>query len=115
MWDNSFEINDVKTFELEQFVKLDVRPDHITLLYLYDHQIRSKIIDDSQVLEGKSIAPIQLKFETDQTKKGGTEKSRLDYWYNHTFYAYGVQTVISTAGTQTLKRRVFFINKITHP
>jgi hypothetical protein len=115
LWDNSFEINDVKTFELEQFVKLDVRPDHITLLYLYDHQIRSKIIDDSQVLEGKSIAPIQLKFETDQTKKGGTEKSRLDYWYNHTFYAYGVQTVISTAGTQTLKRRVFFINKITHP
>jgi len=115
LWDNSFEINDVKTMELEQFVKLDVRPDHITLLYLFDHQIRSKIIDDDQVLEGKSIDPIRLKFETDQTKKGGTEKSRLDYWYDHTFYAYGVQTVTNAGDGMPLKRRVFFINKITHP
>jgi hypothetical protein len=115
LWDNSFEINDVRTFELEQFVKLDVRPDHITLLYLYDHQIRSKIINDNEVLEGKSIDPIKLKFETDQTKKGGTEKSRLDYWYDHNFYAYGVQTVTSTEGLAPFKRRVFFINKITHP
>jgi hypothetical protein len=115
LWDNSFEINDVRTFELEQFVKLDVRPDHITLLYLFDHQIRSKIINDNEVVEGKSIDPIRLRLETDQVKKGGTEKSRLDYWYDHTFYAYGVQTVNNLAARVPLKRRVFFINKVTHP
>jgi len=115
LWDNSFEINDVKTFDLEQFVKLDVRPDHITLLYLFDHQIRSKIINDNQVLEGKSIDPIKLRFAADQVKKGGTEKSRLDYWYGHNFYAYGVQTVINLGSEASLKRRVFFINRITHP
>lgn len=115
LWDNSFEINDVRTFELEQFVKLDVRPDHITLLYLYDHQFRSKIIADNQVVEGKSVDPIRLKFDTDEARKGSTEKSRLDYWYDHNFYACGVQTLISAAGELPLKKRVFFINRLSHP
>jgi hypothetical protein len=35
-WDNSFEINDVKTFTLEQFVKLEVQEDKIALLYPFD-------------------------------------------------------------------------------
>ena len=115
LWDNSFEINDVKTFELEQFVKLDVREDHITLLYFYDQKIRSKIINDNQVIEGKSIEPIQLKFETDRVKKTGTESTKLGYWYLHHFYATGIQTVSSNADGVNQLRRVFFINKLTHP
>jgi hypothetical protein len=115
LWDNSFEINDVKTFELEQFVKLDVQPDHITLLYLFDQKIRTKIINDNEVVEGKSIEPIAQKFDTDVIKKGGTTNSRLDYWYGHQFMASGVQTISYSVDGVGLKRTVFFVNKVSHP
>lgn len=115
LWDNSFEINDVRTFELEQFVKLDVRDDHITLLYLYDQKIRTKIINDNQVIEGKANAPIQLRFDTDRVGKGATENAKLDYWYNHNFLASGIQTVSFAIDGASFKRRVFFVNKVSHP
>ena len=113
LWDNSFEINDVRTFELEQFVKLDRQQDRLAMIYLYNHQIRSKIIQDNKVVEGKSIEPIKLKLENDFIRKGDIEKSKLDYWYDQYFYASGVQKISNTKqGSVQLKRRVFFINKI---
>lgn len=115
LWDNSFEINDVRTFDLEQFVKLDVRDDHITLLYLYDHKIRTKIIDNDEVIEGKSNAPIQLRFDTDVAGKGSTQNTKLDYWFGHNFLASGIQTVSYSIDGMRLKRRVFFVNKVSHP
>lgn len=115
LWDNSFEINDVRTFELEQFVKLDVRDDHISLLYLFDQKIRTKIINDNQVIEGKSIESIQLKYDSDRIKKGGTEGTKLRYWFDHHFYASGVQNISSNASGINQVRRVFFINKVTPP
>jgi hypothetical protein len=115
LWDNSFEINDVRTFDLEQFVKLDVRKDHITLLYLYDQKIRTKIINDNEVIEGKANAPIQLRFDTDVAGKGSTESTKLDYWYDHKFLASGIQTISYSMDGMHLKRRVFFVNKVSHP
>ena len=115
LWDNSFEINDVKTFELDQFVKLDVRADHITLLYLYDQKIRTKIINNNEVVEGKANAPIQMRFDTDAAVKGATKNTKLDYWYNHNFLASGLQTISYSVDGMNLKRRVFFVNKVSHP
>ena len=109
LWDNSFEINDVRTFTLEQFVKLEVQKDRIALLYLFENELRSKIIQDDQVLEGKTFEPIRTK--TDEiVKKDETELSKLDYWYQDFFYAYGIQEITNPG---TGKRRVFFINKIS--
>lgn len=110
-WDNSFEINDVKTFTLEQFVKLEADDDKIALLYLFENELRSKIIKDNQVLEGKSSAPIKTPIENEVIKKEDTDIAKLDYWYKDYFYAFGVQEVVNpTAG----KRRVFFINKVSY-
>ena len=109
LWDNSFEINDVRTFTLEQFVKLEVQGDRIALLYLFENELRSKIIQDDQVLEGKTFEPIRTK--TDEiVKKEETALSKLDYWYQDFFYAYGIQEITNPG---TGKRRVFFINKIS--
>jgi hypothetical protein len=55
IWDNSFEINDVKTYTLEQFVKLEVLPDRLALMYVFENHIRTKIIKDDLVLEGKTV------------------------------------------------------------
>lgn len=110
LWDNSFEINDVRTFTLEQFVKLEVQEDRIALLYLFENELRSKIIQDNEVLEGKTFEPIKTIRENEVVKKEETELSKLDYWYQNFFYAYGIQEITNPG---TGKRRVFFINKIS--
>jgi hypothetical protein len=111
LWDNSFEINDVKTFTLEQFVKLEVQKDKIALLYLFENQIRTKIIKGNEVLEGKASEPIQTKVENDVIKNHSTDLNHLEYWYNQYFYAYGIQEISNPNSGQ---RRVFFINKVSY-
>lgn len=114
-WDNSFEINDVKTFELQQLVKIAPGDNRIVLLYFYDNLIRSKIIKDDQVLEGKMADPVKSKFETDVVKEKDTESSMLDYWYTQHFFASGVQKVRNRlTGNESGYRKVFFINKLKY-
>jgi len=111
LWDNSFEINDVRTFTLEQFVKLEVIGDKIALLYLFENELRTKIIINNEVLEGKTFEPIKTREDDEIVNKDQNDRNRLDYWYSDFFYAYGVQE-ITTPGVG--KRRVFFINKIKY-
>jgi hypothetical protein len=113
LWDNSFEINDARTFTLEQFVKLEMQDDKIALLYLFDNAIRTKIIQNSQVVEGKSTDPIQISSENEIVKRNHTNKSRLEYWYKDYLFAYGVQELETKVKSKVSSaRRVFFINKI---
>jgi hypothetical protein len=109
VWDNSFEINDVKTFTLEQFVKLEIQSDKILLLYLFEDELRSKIIKGNQVLEGKSSEPIRGNMPNDLIGREERSENKLEYWYQKFFYASGVQEIINP---QSGRRRVFYISKI---
>ena len=115
IWDNSFEINDVKTFTLEQFVKLEVLPDRLALMYLFENDIRTKIIQDDKVLEGKTIDPIRTFRDNEVVKNERNEKNKLEYWYNNYLYAYGVQEIVSGTRNNSFRRRVFFINRVHYP
>jgi len=116
IWDNSFEIEDVISFSLDQYVKASFTEEGIVLLYLYDNQIRSKIIRGSEVVEGKKFDDLKLTFEDDQvnnylsTKVGGLEK-----WYGDTFVAFGVQRIknLKDSGVE-LNRKVFYVNKVEY-
>jgi hypothetical protein len=114
-WDNSFEINGVKTFELDQFVKLQIRGPQVALLYMYGNEIRGKIVDDNDVTEAKTYDPILLRFNDDRVPPNGTEVSRLDYWFGQTLFTSGVQRIQNLRDSDVLThRRVFFINKIRY-
>lgn len=115
LWDNSFEINDVVSFELEQFVQASVEDDKIILLYVYEDKIRSKIIKGNEVLEGKELNDVMLKFSADRAVEDKTDIQGLQKWYNDTFYIYGTQQIVNTteAGAK-LRRDVFFINKVVY-
>lgn len=115
LWDNSFEINDVTSYQLKQFVHTDPRKDSIVLLYNYENVIRSKIIEGDEVVEGKSFSDINLKFEDDEVKNNDSEFGGLDKWYDHVFFAYGVQRIknLKDVGVK-LNRKVFFINKVIY-
>jgi hypothetical protein len=115
LWDNSFEINDVKTFTLEQFVKLEVLPDRLALMYLFENHIRTKIIKDDVVLEGKTKDPIRTFNKNDTLKPEKNHVNKLEYWYKNYLYAYGVQDVVAHSDSASEKRKVFFINKIHYP
>jgi len=114
-WDNSFEINDVKTMELQQFVKISPANNRIVLLYIFDNLIRSKIIKDNQVLEGKTEDVIESGYKKQAFKERDIESSKLDYWFTDHFFASGIQRVKIPISTKTeIYRRVFFINKLKY-
>jgi hypothetical protein len=114
-WDNSFEINDVRTMNLEQFVKIHPKRDKVSLLYLFDNVIRSKVIHGSEVLEGKSYDALSSSSPEDFVRERDTQQTKLDYWYGDVFYASGIQN-IRRKNDQSggVARRVFFINKIAY-
>ena len=116
LWDNSFQIEDVTSFTLKQFVHADVTDDGIALLYLYDDEIRSKIIQGSDVIEGKSISELKLSNKDDKVSStnssfiGGLEK-----WYDDQFIAYGIQKIKNLRDMDVkMNRRVFYINKVAY-
>jgi hypothetical protein len=112
LWDNSFEINDIKSFTLEQFVKLNVQDDKIALVYMYKNQIRTKIIKDDQVLEGKTSDPIKTFRDNETISKESRNKGNLEYWYGDFLVAHGTQEIVSK-DNENYSRRVFYINKVT--
>jgi hypothetical protein len=114
-WDNSFEINDVRTMQLEQFVKIHPEKDKISLLYLFDNVIRTKVIKDTDIIEGKSYNPLSTGLPDDFVKDRDTQQAKLEYWYGDVFYATGIQNVRNKHDDgANIARRVFFINKIAH-
>ena len=77
LYDNSFEINDVLTTQLDQLVNINVQDEKIILLYTYENVIRSKIIQGDEVLEGKSFNEIALAFEEDIVSNNNSEMGGL--------------------------------------
>jgi len=116
VWDNTFEMNDVKTFDIIQYVKLAPRGEQLGLLYLYENEVRSKTINQNQVLKEKSKQPLKLKYDSDNVKEKKTVTSFLEYWYSPYFLAWGIQEVShSNTGNDFSDRTVLFINKIKYP
>jgi hypothetical protein len=116
VWDNSFEINDVKSMQLEQFVKIQPEDNRIVLLYLFENALRSKIIKNSDVLEGKTIDNLSQEQVISKRKSRvkDIDNTKLDHWYNQYFFAYGNQVAGLDRGLAEAKQKVFFINKITY-
>jgi hypothetical protein len=115
LWDNSFEINDVLSLSLNEFVKVDVQDDKIVLLYIYENLLRAKIIKDGEIVEGKSFDPIALKFQSDEVKDTNKHMEGMDNWFDGNFYAYGVQDIKNLKDKDVkLNRKVFYINKIQY-
>ncbi len=116
LWDNSFEIEDVLSYSLDQFVHASFTNRGIVLLYLYDNKIRSKIIEGAEVVEGKKFDDLKLTFDDDKMNSYSSNKiGGLEKWYDNVFIAYGVQRIknLKDSGVK-LNRKVFYINKISY-
>lgn len=115
IWDNSFEVNDIITSRLDQYVKIQAQGDKIYLQYVFENEIRSKIIKDSKIVEGAASNEVRLKFEDDILRNTEFESSNLDYWYDDKLFVYGIQQIRNYSKTpRDYNRRVFFINKVNY-
>jgi hypothetical protein len=115
IWDNSFEINDVTSYTLEQFVQVSLSDEQMALVYMYENEIRTKIIQGNDVVEGKTFNELELSFEDDIVDYTRSEYGGLEKWYDGYLYAYGVQKIKNTKGERVRsEREVFFINKIVY-
>jgi len=112
LWDNSFEINDVKVFNLAQFVRLEPGDDQISLLYLHDNLLRSKVIRDSNVIEGKTLDPIKTLSDWEPVTLRKASDNSLQYWYGEFLFAAGYQTIVNNQSPGKPTQKVFFINKL---
>jgi len=115
LWDNSFEINDVESYNLQQFVNVTIAGDEVVLLYTFENVIRSKIIKSDEIVEGKTFNDVKLTFEDDEVKTNDKEIGGLAEWYPGSFYTYGIQDIKNLKDERVkLNRKVFFINKVVY-
>lgn len=113
LWDNSFEIKDILSMKLQQFVHANMLGNKINMLYVFDDAIRSKVVKGSEVIEGKEIIDVKLKYEHDEVSKGNTSIAGLERWYGNYYLAFGTQTIRNIEDPKIKPRRnVFFVNKV---
>lgn len=114
MWDHSFKIGDINVFSLVENVKVSLIDDLIVLLYIEDNEIRTKVVRQDEILEGKTFNPIRLSSETDELRSRYSSIEVLQEWYDDVLIAYGEQNVGTAGRGMGSSRKIFYINKITY-
>ena len=115
IWDNSFEIEDVTSYTLDQYVQISLSNEEMALLYMYENEIRTKVIEGNDVVEGKTFNELKLSFDDDIVEQEESEYGGLEKWYDGKLFAYGTQKIKNMAGDGIRSdREVFFINKILY-
>lgn len=115
IWDQTFKIEDIQTYSLEENVVVSASGDRVILMYLEENEIRSKVVEGNDIVEGRTFNPVKLAFETDEVKSRDPSVEGLKKWYGETLFAYGEQRIKnpSAVAGQTY-RKVFYINKIQY-
>lgn len=109
LWDNSFEIWNILSFNLSERVKVLIDGDDIMLAYSNEGEIASKIIRGNKVIEGKEYTKIESKYNND--KLITDYNSDMEHWYGNYFISYGYQKIKNKQQDKS-KRTVFYFNKI---
>jgi hypothetical protein len=113
LWDNTFVVENLRRFNLEESIRLQTLPDgRLVLAYLDEEKLRYKVINraetspnDHQVLLQTGAGPE----EGGKERPDDTTQADLLPWFGSRFVATGYQRVRSENGPD---REVFFLNAI---
>ncbi len=113
IWDHTFKIEDTQSYSLKENVMVTGAGRKIILTYLEENEIRSKVVDHSEIVEGRTFNPVKLSFEADEVKSKDPRIEGVERWYGNTLFAYGVQSIKNENGVAgKVNRKVFYLNKI---
>jgi hypothetical protein len=116
IWDNTFEIENILTYDLKERVKVLFEGGNTILAYSQNGSIMTKVIQGNEVVQGKFSTPIETNYQGDQVMF--SYASDMSYWYDNFFVTYGYQRIKNAddpskkGGVQEKKRTVFYFNKI---
>lgn len=111
LWDNSFEISDVKTYDLREKVRVSFKDDNVLLAYSHGGMLKTKVIKGNDVVGGKENVPLRTDYAGDRVKRAYTDN--VDYWYQNNFLAWGYQKITNQKDDQVRgKRNVFYFSKV---
>ena len=113
VWDNSFKTNDITSYNLIESVATNIQGDRAIISYLDQNQIKSKVIEGNQVIEGKSYSPVRLLNPDDKLTSSDSETKGVRNWYDNYLYSFGMQRISNKAVKgEGRRRKVFYINKL---
>ena len=112
-WDHTFKIEDIEIFTLRKNVTVSVDNENVLLAYPEENEIRTKILSDNSIIEGKTYNPIKLSFENDELKSKNNSIDGIERLYGNSLIAYGMQHIRNDIAINgKLNRWVFYVNKV---
>jgi hypothetical protein len=107
-WDNSIALNDIQSRTLDYKVQLsNVAENKYIIAYPDDKIIKTAIINGSS----QTLADLPVDLENKNDKILETYQSELTSWYDHSFVAYGIQSIRQDA---TYSKDIFYLTKLSY-
>lgn len=110
LWDNSIEMGDIKSFNLEERVSVKVDYGQVRLAYGANNEIVTKSIYKNEVISEKGRNNIQTGSSDDKIRSSAL--SNVRYWYDKYFLVYGYQKIKNDSEDYKKRRTVFYFNKL---
>lgn len=112
LWDNTFVLKEVETYDLTETVRLRPLADgqRLIMAYLKEDEIRYKVIDRAVASSNDLVVPLRTAQPDSKEKLSSTSQEGLLAWYGGNFLAFGYQTVRTP---RSASRDIFFLSTIS--
>jgi hypothetical protein len=110
LWDNSMEIRNLLSQNLDLKVCLLFSGDNEVLAYLSDGKIGYKIIKGGTTVEKTDYTDVDLSLPEDRLIN--ETRSRMVHWYDNYFLCFGYQEIKNLSYTGNATKLVFYCNKV---
>ncbi|MEM6840831.1 MAG: hypothetical protein AAF944_24045 [Bacteroidota bacterium] len=115
LWDHAFKLDNAKSMQLEQLVHVTSQENRVVLMYSYDGEITSKVIQDNGEVQDVVTSEVALPSPDDKIRRNDKEVFGIQKWYDEYFYVHGTQDIRTVANSGiSSTRKVFFINKVAY-
>ena len=115
LWDNTFVVENLRRYELEEAVRLQTLPDgRLVLAYLDEEKLRYKLVNRAESSPNDQQVPLQTGVGPNATlasteRISNTSQADILPWFGSRFVATGYQRVRAANGPD---REVFFLNSV---
>jgi len=110
LWDNSIEIRNLLSQNLDPKASITFTGENAVLAYLSEGKIGYKIIREGSTVERTDYADLELSLPEDRLVN--ETRSRMVPWYGNYFLCYGYQEIKNLSVTGNATKMVFFCNKV---